>query len=200
MWWGYRVPGTPPTSAHRVGPDQHRFGTIVEMNDDRDHRYITPVGEPDPNEVAAFWTRYLNHAAADKSLPVPPAWCFGDTVELANELIDVVIHGPKRATAGAVAEYEADSEPLPTIGDISVVTDGTMRPRAVLRTTEVRVGPLSSVDDQFAWDEGEGDRTRSWWLDAHSWYFTRSFARLGLKFDREIPVVFERFVLCYHED
>lgn len=134
-----------------------------------------------------------------RRVSVPSSWCFGGTVELADELIELAVRGRKRATAGAVAEYEADGEPLPTVGDLSIVTDGATRPRAVLETTDVRVGPLSSVDEQFAWDEGEGDRTREWWLDAHTWYLTRSFARLGLEFHPDIPVVFERFAISYHE-
>lgn len=130
---------------------------------------------------------------------MPPAWCFGDSVQLADELIELVVHGPKRATAGALAEYEADAEPLPDAGSLSIVTDGAMRPRAVLETTEVRVGPLSSVDDAFAFDEGEGDRTRSYWLDAHTRYFTRAYDRLGLEFHPDIAVVFERFAVRYSE-
>jgi hypothetical protein len=29
------------------------------------------------------------------------------------------------------------------------------------------------VDEAFAWNEGEGDRTRDWWLAAHRRYFAR---------------------------
>jgi uncharacterized protein YhfF len=162
-------------------------------------RYVTPLGEPDPGEIAEFWARYLHASGADPSSPMPPAWCFGDTVELADELIDLVVRGQKRATAGAIAEYAAEGESLPTVGDLSIVTDGARRPRALLQTTDVRVGPLSSVDTQFAWDEGEGDRTREWWLHAHTWYFERSLARIGLEFHPDIPVVFERFVVRYQE-
>ncbi len=118
----------------------------------------------------------------------------------ADELIELVIEGTKRATAGAVAEYEAEGEVLPSVGDLSVVTDGAMRPRLVLELTDVRVGPLSSVDDTFASDEGEGDRTRASWLDGHTWYFTRTYSRLGLEFHPDIPVVFERFAVRYRED
>lgn len=166
---------------------------------DRDQLYVTPVGEPDPSEVSAFWARCR---AAVPGLPadVPDAWCFGDTVELADELIHLVLHGPKRATAGAVADYEAENEALPVTGDLSIVTDGSMRPRALLEVTEVRVGPLSSVDEAFAYDEGEDDRTRESWLDGHTWFFTRAYARLGLEFHPDIPVVFERFTLRYSED
>ena len=169
------------------------------MDVERDRLYVTPLGEPDPDEIQSFWARSQPVLGAVQPGPVPSAWCFGDTVELANELIELVVSGTKRATVGAIAEYEADGDPLPTAGDLSIVMDGSTRPRALLETTEVRVGPLSSVDEQFAWDEGEGDRTRQWWLDAHAWYFTRAFARLGIEFHPDITVVFERFVVRCHE-
>jgi uncharacterized protein YhfF len=171
-----------------------------DEQDERDGRYVTPLGAPDPVVVAAFWARC--RAASDTDLPptVPPTWCFGDTVELADELLELVARGVKRATAGAVADYEAEGEALPSVGDLSIVTDGAMRPRLVLEVTDVRVGPMSSVDDQFAFDEGEGDRTRASWLDGHSWYFRRAYARLGLEFHPDIPLVFERFAVRYRED
>lgn len=162
-------------------------------------QYVTPLGEVDPDEVTAFWSGFVASTATDPATPQPSAWCFGDTVELADELIELVLSGPKRATAGAVADYEADGEPLPEVGDLSIVTDGAMRPRAVLETTDVRMGPLSSVDDRFAWDEGEGDRTRVWWLASHTRFFSRAFARLGLEFHPDIQVVFERFEVRYVE-
>ena len=71
------------------------------------------------------------------------------------------------------------------------------RPLAIVRTTDVRVGPLSSVDDRFAWDEGEGDRTRAWWLDAHTRFFSRQCTAMGLTFSDDIGVVFERFELVW---
>lgn len=170
------------------------------MDEERWERlHPTPLGEPDPVAVASFWARYLLIPGAVQAASVPSAWCFGDSAELADELIELVVRGPKRATVAALAEYEADGEPVPKAGDLSIAMDGSMRPRAVLETTEVRVGPLSSVDEQFAWDEGEGDRTRAWWLDAHTRYFARAFPRMGLEFHPDVPVVFERFALRYHE-
>lgn len=96
------------------------------------------------------------------------------SVELADELIELVLRGQKRATAGSLAEYESEGAALPKVGDRWIACDGQGRPRAVIETTEVRVGPLSSVDEQFAWDEGEGDRTRADWLRSHTAYFTRT--------------------------
>lgn len=126
-------------------------------------------------------------------------WPFGDSVELADQLIALVLDGPKRATAALQAQFKVDGEPLPQPGDLWLVADGSMTPRAVLRTTDVRIGPLSSVDDQFAFDEGEGDRSRAWWLEAHTRAFTRRAERLGIDFHDEISTVFERFELVYTE-
>lgn len=160
----------------------------------------TPLGTPDPAAVTDFWQRYVAATDAPVDQPVPDAWPFGDSVELADELIDLVLGGIKRATAGSVAEYEAEGAPLPEVGDTEIVLDGSMRPRAVLRLTDVRVGPLSSVDDQFAHDEGEGDRSRRYWLEAHTEFFERFLTEQGIDFDPDMATIFQRFDVPYQED
>jgi len=160
----------------------------------------TVAGEQDPDAVAKFWQRFLARADLEPETEQPTMWPFGDSAELADKLLALVLDGPKRATATLFADFEADGEPVPEVGDYWMVPDGSMRPRAVLRTTDVRIGPLSSVDDQFAYDEGEGDRSRDWWLAAHTRAFTRSAGRLGIEFSDDIVTVFERFELIYSED
>lgn len=125
------------------------------------------------------------------------AFAFGDSAELADELALLVLHGPKRATAELVQAFAAQDEPLPRAGDRCLVLGGDGRPLAIVRTTDVRVGPLSSVGGRFAWDEGEGDRTRAWWLDAHTRFFSRQCTAIGLTFSDDISVVFERFGLVW---
>ncbi|MGI8685185.1 MAG: ASCH domain-containing protein [Acidimicrobiales bacterium] len=159
----------------------------------------TPLPPVDRVQVAHFWARFLERGVLDGSTPVPAVEPFGDSVELANELIDLVVHGPKRATAGALVEYELEGAPLPRAGTITVVTDGAGHARAVLRTTDVRVGPLTSVDVSFAWDEGEGDRTRDGWLSSHEAFFRRYLPTIGVDFDRDMATVFERFDVLFAE-
>lgn len=160
----------------------------------------TPLPPIDRDQVAEFWRRFVATGMVHQSAPVPTtADSFGDSVELADELIALVISGPKRATAGALVEYELEAVPVPTVGTISIATDGAGKARAVLRATEVRVGALSTVDESFAWDEGEGDRTRAWWLSAHEAFFRRYLATIGLEFDREMVTVFERFEVLFSE-
>jgi uncharacterized protein YhfF len=72
-----------------------------------------------------------------------------------------------------LADFKRYALPSPVPGGLSIATDGRGMARAVLQPTDVRVGPLSSVDDSFAWDEGEGDRTRGSWLSDHETSATR---------------------------
>jgi len=51
--------------------------------------------------------------------------------------------------------------------------DGGGRARFIWRCTEITIKPLSEVDEAFAGDKGEEDRTRGWWMAAHRRYFGR---------------------------
>jgi uncharacterized protein YhfF len=146
--------------------------------------------------AARMWADYVA-AHPEHRGEEPPSERFGDSAGLADELLDLVLHGPKRATAGAVADYRHEGQPLPRIGGHWIVHDGAGEPRAVLRSTELRLGPLDSVDDAFAWDEGEGDRTRTWWLEAHERFFARYLPTIGVAFHPRLEVVFERFTVVW---
>jgi uncharacterized protein YhfF len=158
----------------------------------------TPLPPLDRDAAERMWREYVAahpaRAAVDDEHPVE---AFGDSVELADELIGLVLHGPKRATAGLVADFAVEGEPLPRIGGHWIACDGSGAPRAVLRTTELRIGPIESVDDAFAYDEGEGDRTRDDWLRGHRAYFTRTCAARGEQFTDGHEVVFERFAVAW---
>ena len=67
----------------------------------------------------------------------------------------------------------------------------------MVEVTEVQVRPFDEVDEAFARDEGEGDRSLSWWREAHWRYFSRECARLGHQLSRTMPVICRRFRLLY---
>ena len=154
-----------------------------------------PPAPPDPTAVAAMWSEFC--AATGVSGDPVDVFAFGLTVEQADGLGRLVLHGPKRATAGLVADFEAEGTPLPQVGDHNVFVLGDGRPGGVLRTTDIRIGPLSSVDAQFAWDEGEGDRSLAYWLEAHRDYCRRRCEALGMPYSEAVAVAFERFELVW---
>jgi uncharacterized protein YhfF len=146
-------------------------------------------------ETDAFWDAYRRHAGIETTDYAVSS--FGDTPEMADELCRLVLHGPKRATASLARDFGDTSEPLPRVGDFVVTVDGKDQPRFIWRTTDVEVKPLIEVDERFAWDEGEGDRSRGYWLSAHQDYFRREAERGGFEFHDRIDTVFERFEVVW---
>lgn len=140
-------------------------------------------------DVEVFWRRFV--AATGMDGP-HTAWGFGSSPEMATGLGLLVRDGPKRATASLRSAYDG-GEPMPRPGDLGVVLDGDDRPLCVVRTTAVEVRSFGDVDEEFAWTEGEGDRSLAHWRAAH----LRFFADGGVQVDDATPVVLERFELLW---
>lgn len=124
-------------------------------------------------------------------------WHFGDSARLARDLADLVLRGPKRATAGLLWDAELDAGMMPVQGGYSLVTDHAGAPLLIIRTTQVEIRPYDKVDADFAAAEGEGDRSLAYWRDAHWRYFSRRCAALGRTPSTDMPVILERFALVY---
>ena len=93
---------------------------------------------------------------------------FGDSPDLANELLELVLSGTKCATCWAESQGLLSAE----VGKMMVVLDGQGVPRAVLKTIELTKRSFDEVDEAFAYDEGEGDRSLRYWREAHMRYFS----------------------------
>lgn len=149
-----------------------------------------------PYSVEEFWADFCAATGVSPDEPYQ-VWHFGNTLEMALELGQLVIAGKKTATASLAAVNEIKPHEAPIHGGYSVVTDINLFPGAVIRTTEIRHLPFDKVDTQFAADEGEGDQTLEYWRDVHWKYFTREAAELGIEFNNDSIVCCERFELLY---
>jgi uncharacterized protein YhfF len=146
------------------------------------------------DDITIFWQRYL--ASLPDGTPKPThyeAWSFGDSAALAAELADLVLRGIKTATCASLEHMQHDGDPLPEVGGHSIVTDFAGKPQCIIETTEVTIQPFDQVDAQFAFDEGEDDRSLESWRAAHRRYFTRTLPEAGLTFREDMPLVCERF-------
>jgi uncharacterized protein YhfF len=140
--------------------------------------------------VAAFVTAFV--AATGEAVP-GEAFAFGDQPAQADQLARLVLAGRKRATAALFADLGHRQDQLPQPGDTAIVLDGSAHPVCVIRTFDVEVVPFHSVDETFAWDEGEGDRSLEYWIAEHERFFQHRCAELGIRFDVDLDVVLERF-------
>lgn len=147
-------------------------------------------------EVTDYWERFRREYNISDSVRWE-AWAFGDSPKLADELLSLVLEGRKRATADLVSEFEARDEKIPKVGGYSVILNGGGKPAAVIMTTKVNVAPFLEVPTEFAFEEGEDDRTLESWRREHRKYFNRFLGARGLKFDEKSLFVMESFDLIH---
>lgn len=153
-----------------------------------------------PETIEAYWQRFLS--TLPQASPyhgktyVAERW--GDSPALADELGALIVQGTKTATCSALWEWEAEGNPIPHPGLITIVLDGRGEPLCIVETTEVNIRKYNEVDTDFAHDEGEGDLSLEFWRRAHRNYFSRVLPRKTDKeFSEDMPLVCERFQLIY---
>ncbi|WP_442804629.1 ASCH domain-containing protein [Streptomyces luteogriseus] len=119
---------------------------------------------------------------------------------LRDRLVAAILRGAKTTTTGLVVDYEHEGDPLPDVGDRSVVVDSDDRPVAVIQVTDVRVVPLAQVDLAHVVDEGEGHGSVAEWREDHERFWHSEDMRAALEdpgfiVDDTTPAVLERFRL-----
>ena len=149
----------------------------------------------DDNKVEAYWRAYLDALPANSPARAGAyeAWSFGDGPKMADELGSLVLEGRKTATCSALWELEVEGGPLARPGERSVILDGKDEPLCIIETTEVTVRRFDEVDESFAYQEGEGDRSLEYWREAHRRFFARTLPGIGRRFAEDMPLVCERF-------
>ncbi len=95
------------------------------------------------------------------------SFSFGDSPGLADQLLDLALIGKKRATCWPASQGGKGAE----VGKRWMAQDSQGRPRALLETVELTRRRFEDVDESFAYDEGEGDRSLDYWRQAHREYF-----------------------------
>jgi uncharacterized protein YhfF len=151
-----------------------------------------PVSDERSQSVEKFWRASVDATGVDGPYT---ASAFGNDPQMADSLGALVRDGMKRATTSLLSWYEGDEdpEPMPKVGDLTVVLDGRDDPICVIRTVKVEVRPFGEVDEAFARVEGEGDGSLAYWRDAHISFF----ASEGCPVDDDTPVVLDSFELIW---
>ncbi|MFJ8051192.1 ASCH domain-containing protein [Streptomyces luteogriseus] len=140
------------------------------------------------------------HSFTPADIASMPRTEFAFPGSLRDRLVAAILRGAKTTTTGLVVDYEHEGDPLPDVGDRSVVVDSDDRPVAVIQVTDVRVVPLAQVDLAHVVDEGEGHSSVAEWREDHErfWHSEDMRAALedpGFTVDDTTPAVLERFRL-----
>ncbi len=115
-------------------------------------------------------------------------FAFGDSPELADELLALILEGRKTATVSVVLEDEV----APKAGDISLVLDGSGNPACEIETVYVDVVKFRDLTWDMVKLEGE-DETFEHWQSENRSYRTRDASRRGYTFSDDTLITYEKF-------
>ena len=122
------------------------------------------------------------------------AWAFGVDADM---LANLVLIGEKTATASAFPLYESEKEPLPEVGEYSIILDSKDNAVCIIKTAKVYVVPFKEVTAEHAYKEGEGDKSLEYWRAVHEKFFTDCLSEAGMLFSGDMKVVCEEFDVVY---
>ena len=113
---------------------------------------------------------------------------FGDSPEMADELLALVLAGKKTATVSVVLE----DEQTPSVGDLSLVLDGHGNPACVIKTVHLETVKFCDLTWDMVKLEGEAENFEQW-KSGNIRYWTRDAAKRGYTFTDQTLITFERF-------
>lgn len=122
------------------------------------------------------------------------AWAFGGAPD---KLARLVVSRIKTATCSSLELMRYEGEPMPKIGDYSVILNSEGDAVCIIRTTRVYVETFERVAEEHAFKEGEGDRSLDYWRRIHMEFFTEELGAIGLTFDASSELVCEEFQVIY---
>lgn len=124
-----------------------------------------------------YWSTFLASQPADSPYHQKPyvVEAFGDGGDLADELGGLIASGIKTGTCSSFWEWQAEGNPIPEVGLVTIVLDGQGQPLCIIETTEVTLCRFNEVDADFARAEGEGDFSLAYWRNAHQTFSRARF-------------------------
>lgn len=143
-------------------------------------------------QIEPFWQDFLRQTGRDEHTAHSDVYAFGHYEELAEELLELVLCGQKRATCSSLLDYQIKGDPVPKRGDLCVITHWDGTPAAVVETTEIAILPFKEVTWDMCKREGEDENLQSW-QEGHVRFFTAEGASTGYAFSWDMPVIFEDF-------
>ena len=143
-----------------------------------------------------MWHAFCESSGVPEQMPYS-AWAFCGGGAVGDELAQLALAGTKTATASALLAFELEQEPLPEVGEYSVILFDSGEAAGVICNTKVTLVPFDEVSAEHAFREGEGDRSLAYWRKVHREAFAPDYEAAGKPFDEHGLCVLEEFALRY---
>jgi len=143
-------------------------------------------------DIAAYWQNFRQRHP-EVITDTYDAYSLGaaEDVATADHLAGLIKAGIKTATTSAHDLY--GTEPLPQVGEYSIILDGHQAPVCVTQTMVVETIPFYQVSAEHAYHEGEDTRQLAEWRRVHRAFFQAAYAAEHRPYDENCPCVCEVF-------
>jgi len=151
-------------------------------------------------ELNNCWQAYLATQVNPEELQKRflEAFSIGNTVESKNEGARLIKEGIKTSTSDLLWSYERSETGAPRLGSLSILLDGAGQSICIVESVRVETKAFSEVDEQFAYDYGEWDRTLVTWREQCWHYYSNSCKAMGLEASEDMPLVCEWLKVVHH--
>ena len=148
--------------------------------------------KPHPS-LSELWDYFILSNPKFKNTPIPESYYFCDNEKDANECIQWVVEGVKRATTTSMWWFETNNHPLPKIGDLYIVTDWEGIAKAIIQVLKIEQTSFNEITPEYAEIEGEGDKSLAYWNKVHWDYYTREMNEKGQQPTEDMLLICEQF-------
>ena len=140
-----------------------------------------------------YWKEFQEQNPEYYNHKQPPSFYFCDNKKDADECAELVVKKIKQATSPSVWWFEKNNEELPKIGDLAIITNWDGEPKALIKTIKVEIVKFKNITKEYAFIEGEGDRSLEYWRKVHFSYFENEMKDFGEYPNEEMEIVCEYF-------
>ncbi len=133
-----------------------------------------------------MWGDYLDTHLQYAFVHAPRVIHLADNEADAEKQLKLIISGKKRAVSHSLLGLQLRKEPLPKIGDFTVLTDWNGKARCIIRTVAVRLTPFFSIRSSYSKMDGYANLDE--WKNAQWESYTRELLPFG-RVPRESMIV-----------
>lgn len=143
--------------------------------------------------IENYWRRFRELNPEYAEVDQPRSFYFCDNKKDADECAELVANKIKQATSPSAWWFEKHHEKLPRVGDLAIITNWDEEPRAIVRTTGVELVEFRHITPEYAYIEGEGDRSLEYWKKVHWEYYANEMKAFGEYPTEHMEIVCEYF-------
>ena len=145
------------------------------------------------NLITTYWREFQMQNPKYEKTKEPQSFYFCDNKKDADECAELVKGNIKQATSPSLWWFEKNEEDLPKIGDIAIVTNWNNEPKAIIKTKKVEIVTFKNITAEYAFIEGEGNKSLEYWKKIHWKYYIKEMEKYGEKPNEDMKIVCEYF-------